>query len=184
LTFFDGKIDVSEIEIQKLPTIKELQDDVDTKKKELAEKKIQLDAIKNQNTLQGRIDSLKKSIATTKPLIEKVRNKPNYLKTKSDNETLINETLKKSVTDTQIKIAKRTTKLKRERIFEIKKDEKKQYEDDLKNTKTIISYFQDRQDIYEIEEILDEPFEKLYDKFSKTYNAFAGLEAQEKEEKI
>ena len=34
-TFFDGKIDAGEIEIQKLPTIKELQDDVETKKKEL-----------------------------------------------------------------------------------------------------------------------------------------------------
>ena len=32
LTFFDGKIDASEIEIQRLPTIKELQEDVETKK--------------------------------------------------------------------------------------------------------------------------------------------------------
>jgi hypothetical protein len=65
LTFFDGKIDASEIEVQKLPTIKELQDDVDTKKKELAEKQIQLDAILNRNTLQGSINRLKNSIAET-----------------------------------------------------------------------------------------------------------------------
>jgi hypothetical protein len=176
-TFFDGKIDAGEIEIQKLPTIKELQDDVETKKKELAEKKIQLDAIKNQNTLQGSVDSLKKSIAATNTLIGKVRNKPVLVKTKTDNETLINETLKKSVTDTQIKIGEKDNEIEKEKGFlKIKKDEKKQYEDDLKKYRNHYQNFQDRQDIYEIEEILDEPFEKLYEKFSKTYNAFAGVE--------
>ncbi|GEM_PF-1009536 len=176
-TFFDGKIDASEIEIQKLPTIKELQDDVETKKKELAEKKIQFDAIKNQNTLQGSVDSLKKSIAITNILIAKVRNKPVLVKTKTDNETLINETLKKSVDDTQIKIGKKDNEIEEEKGFlKIKKDEKKQYEDDLKKYRTHYQNFQDRQDIYEIEEILDEPFEKLYEKFSKTYNAFVGVE--------
>lgn len=175
--FFDGKIDASEIEIQKLPTIKELQDDVETKKKELAEKKIQLDAIKNQNTLQGSVDSLKKSIAATNTLIGKVRNKPVLVKTKTDNEILINETLKKSVTDTQIKIGEKDNEIEKEKGFlKIKKDEKKQYEDDLKKYRNHYQNFQDRQDIYEIEEILDEPFEKLYEKFSKTYNAFAGVE--------
>ena len=175
--FFVGKIDASEIEIQKLPTIKELQDDVETKKKELAEKKIQLDAIKNQNTLQGSVDSLKKSIATTNTLIAKVRNKPVLVQTKTDNETLINETLKKSVSDTQIKIDEKDEQLKKEReALDFKKKEKKQYEDDLSKYKKQYQLLQDRQDIYEIEEILEEPFEKLYDKFSKTYNAFTGVE--------
>ena len=175
--FFDGKIDASEIEIQKLPTIKELQDDVETKKKELAEKKIQLDAIKNQNTLQCSVDSLKKSIATTNTLIAKVRNKPVLVQTKTDNETLINETLKKSVSDTQIKIDEKDEQIKKEReALDFKKKEKKQYEDDLSKYKKQYQLLQDRQDIYEIEEILEEPFEKLYDKFSKTYNAFAGVE--------
>jgi len=176
-SFFDGKIDASEIEIQKLPTIKELQEDVETKKKELAEKKIQLDAIKNQNTLQGSVDSLKKSIATTNALIAKVRNKPVLVKTKKDNETLINITLKKSVFDTQIKIGDKDNEIEKEKGFlKIKKDEKKQYEDDLKKYRNHYQNFQDRQDIYEIEEILDEPFEKLYEKFSKTYNAFVGVD--------
>jgi ribosomal protein L29 len=176
-TFFDGKIDASEIEIKKLPTIKELQDDVETKKKELAEKKIQLDAITNQNTLQGNVESLKKSIAATNTLIGKVQNKPVLIKTKADNETLINVTLKKSVTDTQIKIGDKDNEIEKEKEFlKIKKDEKKQYEDDLKKYRNHYQNFQDRQDIYEIEEILDESFEKLYEKFSKTYNAFAGVE--------
>jgi len=177
LTFFDGKIDASEIEIQKLPTIKELQDDVETKKKELAEKKIQLDAIKNQNTLQGSVDSLKKSTTATNTLIEKVRNKPVLVQTKTDNETLINITLKKSVSETQIKIGEKDNEIEKEKGFlKIKKDEKKQYEDDLSRYKKQYQNFQERQDIYEIEEILDEPFEKLYEKFSKTYNAFAGVD--------
>lgn len=176
-TFFDGKIDASEIEIQKLPTIKELQDDVETKKKELAEKKIQLDAIKNRNTLQGSVDALKISIATTNTLIGKVRNKPVLVQTKAENETLINITLKKSVFDSQIKISDKDNEIEKEKGFlKIKKEEKKQYEDDLKKYRNHYQNFQDRHDIYEIEEILDEPFEKLYEKFSKTYNAFAGVE--------
>jgi hypothetical protein len=133
-TFFDGKIDASDIEIQKLPTIKELQDDVETKKKELAEKKIQLEAIKNQNTLQGSVDSLKKSITTTNTLIGKVRNKPVLIKTKTDNEILINKTLKNSVTDTQIKIGEKDNEIEKEKgVLKIKKDEKKQYEEDRKS---------------------------------------------------
>jgi len=176
LTFFDGKIDVSEIEIQKLPTIKELQDDVETKKKELAEKNIQQTAIKNQDTLQSSIDTLKKSIATTNSLIDKVRKKPLLVQTKTENETLINITLKKSVTETQIKISDKDNEIERVKAAsKLKKDEKKQYDDDLKKYKNQYQNFQDRQDIYEIEEILDEPFEKLYEKFSKTYNAFAGV---------
>ena len=127
--------------------------------------------------MQGSVDSLKKSIVNTNILIAKVRNKPVLVKTKADNENLINETLKKSVTDIQTKIGEKDNEIEREKGFlKTKKDEKKQYEDDLKKYRNHYQNFQDRQDIYEIEEILDEPFEKLYEKFSKTYNAFAGVD--------
>jgi len=173
LTFFDGKIDVSELEIKSLPTIKELQEDIDAKNKELSEKKIQLEAIKNQNSLQKDIDKLKISISTTSNLIEKIKNKPILLKNKSDNETFINETLNKSVSDTQAKIDNKDEEIKKAKdVLELKKNEKKQYETDLRKFKNQYSYFQERQDIYEIEEILDEPFEKIYDKFSKIYESF------------
>lgn len=176
-TFFDGKIDAKEIEIQKLPTIKELQDDVQTKRKELAEKKIQLDAIKNQNTLQDNVDSLKKSISTTNTLIAKVRNKPLLSNAKKENEKLINTTLKALISDTQKKITDKDIEIEKTKAaLKIKKDEKTKYEDDLRRYKNQYQYFKERQDIYEIEEILDEPFDKLYDKFSKTYNAFAGVD--------
>jgi len=177
LTFFDGKIDVSSIEIQQLPTIKQLQEEVETKKKDLLEKKIQHEAIKNQNTLQGSIDLLKKSISDTNILIEKIKNKPSLLLTKSENETLINITLKKFVSDTQIKIEDKDTEIQKEKdTLELKRNEKKQYEADLKKYKIQYQNLKDRHDIYEIEEILDEPFEKIYDKFSKTYQTFAGVE--------
>lgn len=173
LTFFDGKIDVSELEIKSLPTIKELQEDIDAKNKEFSEKKIQLEAIKNQNSLQQDIDKLKKSISTTSNLIEKIKNKPILLKNKSDNETFINETLKKSVSDTQAKIDNKDEEIKKAKdVLDLKKNEKKQYEADLRKFKNQYSYFQERQDIYEIEEILDEPFEKIHDKFSKIYDGF------------
>src|SRR5690606_4850034 len=110
-----------------------------------------LDAIKNQDTLQGSVDSLKKSIAATNTLIGKVRNKPALIKTRTDNDILINETLKKSVTDTQIKIDEKDEQIKKEReALDFKKREKKQYEDDLSKYKKQYQLLQDRQDIYEI----------------------------------
>lgn len=182
LTFFDGKIDVSSIKVQQPLTIKELQEDVDTKKKELAEKKIQSDAIKNRDTLQRDINLLKKSISDITILIEKVRNKPGLLKDKSENETLINITFKNAVTDIQTKITEKDAEIKRaETVLDLKKKEKKQYEDDLKKYKNQYQYINDRQDIYEIEEILDELFEKIYDKFSKTYEAFRTTRDSRKE---
>ncbi|MGN6166452.1 MAG: hypothetical protein ACTHOF_18115, partial [Flavisolibacter sp.] len=173
LTFFDGKIDVREIEIKSLPTIKELQEDIEAKKKELSEKKIQSEAIKNQNSLQQNIGILKKSISETNTLIEKTKNKPTLQKTNADNEILINDTLKKAVLHTQIKIDNKDAEIKKEQLaLELKKNEKKQYESDLRKFKTQYQYFQERNDIYQIEEFLDESFEKLHDKFSKIYDSF------------
>ena len=182
LTFFNGKIDVSDIEIKQLPTIKEIQADIETKKKELSEKKIQVDAIKNRNTLNADITKLKTSISATNILIEKVKNKPTLVKTKNENDNLINDILKKSVSDTQIKIDEKDTEIKKSKEFlDLKKREKKQYEDDLRKYKNQHQSISERFDIYEIEEILDEPFEKIYDKFSKTYETFRGTRDNRKE---
>jgi hypothetical protein len=177
LTFFDGKIDVSSIEIKPLPTIKELQETVETKRKELAEKKVQQTAINSRNTLQSSIDDLKKSISALSKLIEKVREKPALIQTRTDNETLINTTLKNSVVDAQAAILDKDNEIQRAReVLKLKKEEKKQYQDNLQRYTSQYQSFQDRQDIYEIEEILDEPFEKLHEKFSKTYQRFAGVD--------
>ncbi len=182
LTFFDGKIDVSGVEVQQLPTVKELQEDIDMKKKELAEKRIQLDAIKNRDTLQNTIEVLKKTISGITILIQKIRNKPDLLKKKSEYDTLINVTLKKSVSETQLKIDQKDGEIKKSKdLLDLKKKEKKQYEDDLKRYKNQYQYIADRQDIYEIEEILDEPFEKIHEKFSKTYEAFRTTRDNRKE---
>jgi len=52
------------------------------------------------------------------------------------------------------------------------KSEKKKYEDDLNRFKKQYQDFRNRQDIYEIEETLDEPFENIFDKFTKIYETF------------
>jgi uncharacterized protein YgfB (UPF0149 family) len=182
LTFFDARIDAGSINIKQLPTVKQLLEEVETKGKELSEKKVQIDAIKNRDTLQGSIDRLKTSISETNILIEKIKNKPHLLKKKLENETLINTVLKKLVTDTQIKIDNKDVEIKKSQDYlELLKKEKKQYEDDLRKYTTQYQYIVDRHDIYQIEEILDEPFEKIYDKFYKTYEAFRNTRDSRKE---
>jgi hypothetical protein len=177
LTFFDGKIDVSGIEIKTLPTINELQKDIEVKTKELSEKRIQLKANINRNSLKRDIEELKKSISSTNALIETIKNKPTLTKNKADNETLINETLKNAISKAQMKIENKDTEIRKEQdVLEQKKNEKKQYEADLRKFKNQYQYFQERIDIYEIEEILDEHFEKIYEKFSKIYQVFSGFE--------
>ena len=182
LTFFDAQIDVSGVEIKSLPTIKELQDDVEVKIKELAEKKIQLDAIQNRNALQKEFENLKNFITETANLIEKIKNKPTLLGIKEENDILINDTLKKIVSDIETKIKKKNIEIKKEReILELKKNEKKQHETDLRKFKAQYLYFQEKQEIYEIEEVLDEPFEKIYDKFSRIHEKFRTTRENRKE---
>lgn len=173
LTFFGDEIDVNSIEIKQLPTIKDLKEDVGTKRKELSEKKILFEAIKNRDSLQADIGKLKLSITDTETLIDKIRDKPSLQKIKSDNEALINETLNKSVEATGIKILNKDEEIKMEKeSLELKKKEKEQYEANLKKFKIQYQYFNDKQDIYEIEEILDEPFEKIHEKFVRIYETF------------
>ncbi|MBW6536586.1 MAG: hypothetical protein K0B11_16370 [Mariniphaga sp.] len=173
LTFFDGKIDVSEIDVKTLPTVQELKKDVEVMNKELSEKRIQFKAIKNRNSLQDDIDKLKKSISSTNALIEKIENKPTLVKNRADNVKLINETFKNAIADLEVKIESKDSEIEKEKgVLELKKDEKKQYEADIKNFKSQYQYFQEKQDIYQIEELLDEPFEKIHENFSRIYDSF------------
>lgn len=182
LTFKGNIIDASSITIKSPPTVKELQEEVETKKKELAEKKIQLDAIKNRDSLQNSIDNLKKSIEATKLLIVKVKNKPTLLKTKSENEISINITLKKVVEGTQAKILEKDAEIKEEQeTLDENKKIKAQHETDLARHKKHYQYFNEKQDIYEIEEILDEPFAKIYDRFSRIYDTYRITKESRKE---
>ena len=182
LTFFDAKIDVGSVNIKQLPTIKQLQEEVETQNKELSEKKVQIDAIKNRNTLQTKVDQLKKQIAEAGILLEKIRNKPTLLKTRGENDTLIHDVLKKSLLETQILIDNKDVEIKKSLDYlDLLKKEKKQYEDDLRKYTTQYHSIVDRQDIYQIEEILDEPFDKIYDKFNKTYEGFRNTRDARKE---
>jgi len=112
LTFFDGKIDVSTVEIKKPKTIKELQEEIDSKGKELKEKRFQQDAIKNRDTLQNDIDVLKKSISEKSIFIEKIKNKPLLVNTKNENETTIGVSRRK-VAETEKRIADKDNEITR-----------------------------------------------------------------------
>ncbi|OFY86674.1 MAG: hypothetical protein A3F72_15670 [Bacteroidetes bacterium RIFCSPLOWO2_12_FULL_35_15] len=181
LTFFDGKIDVSSIEILPLPTIQQIEEEVKTKRKELSEKKIQFEAIKNRIELKSKIDFLKASILEINTLVEKIKNKPSLLKKKSDNEIFI-ITLNKNAEEAQVKITQKDKEIKEvEKLLTAKRDEKKQYKTDLENFKNQYQFITGKIDIYEIEEILDEPFEKIFDKFSKTYEAFRNTGSSRKD---
>ncbi len=181
LTFFDSKIDVNDIEIKQLPTIKELQIELGTNKKELAEKEIQLDAIKNINLLQNEIKTLKESITSRNTFITKIKTKPSLLKKKFENEALI-DSLKKSLIGTQIQINKKDEEIERVKTaFKLKKEEKANYEDELKTFTKQYQFITERHDIYVSDEISDEPFEKIHDKFSKIFDTFRGTRESRKE---
>ncbi len=173
MTLFDGQIDTSSINLVLPPSIKELQEEVSTKNKELSEKKIQLDTLNNRDTLQGKIDLLKKDILSLDTLLTKIRNKPALLQKKADNELLINVTLRKAISEATINIDEKDSQIEKEKkVLELKKHEKDRYETELKKYKSQYQEITGRTDIYEIEEIVDEPFEQLYEKFHGIYESF------------
>jgi hypothetical protein len=182
MVLFNGQVDTSSVILSNPPSIQQLQEEVETKKKELSEKKIQLDAIINQDTLQGKIDSLKKNIIKLDTLLAKIRSKPGLLKKKAENETLIGVTLKNAVSETTIKIDEKDGQIEKEKtVWELRKKEKEGHEADLKKYKSHYQYISERSDIYEIEEILEEPFDKLHDKFFRTYETFRTTREKRKE---
>lgn len=173
MTFFDGKIDVSEIEIKPPETIKELQEKATIKNTDLSEKKSLLTAIKNRDELQKTVNSLKTEISSKNILIEKIKNKPNLLAQKKQIELEINELEKTTIPTIEQKIKEKDIEIETEkRLFEKKKAEKVKYENNLSEYKKQNIYFLNNE-IYEIEETLDKPFEKIHDEFSKMYNSFA-----------
>ncbi|MFC4213541.1 hypothetical protein ACFOWA_20290 [Pedobacter lithocola] len=182
MVLFDGQIDTSSVTFANPPSIYQLQEEVATKQKELSEKKIQLDAIINRHTLQDKIDVLKRSIIEQGTLLAKIRSKPELLKKKTENEMLIQVVLKKAVFETTIKIDEKDVQIEKEKVaWDLRKKEKEKYESDLKKYKTQYQYISERSDIYEIEEILEDPFDKIYDKFTRLYDAFRTTRENRKE---
>lgn len=175
LTFFDGIIDVSDVPVKELPTISELQEGLEVKKKDLAIKESQLDVALNRDNLRKKAETLKKSIVTVSALIDKIRHKPTLRQQKAANEVLINITLKDLLTKNEMKISEKEAEIRKAKTaLDLKTKEKKQHIDNLKAYKTQYQNIRLGNDIYEIEEVLDEPFETLYDTFEKIHKTFAG----------
>lgn len=173
MSFFDGLIDVSSLELDnELPTIKTLQDEIILLDKELKEKESQLKVIKDRNGVQNQVNTLKQFIDKTQSLIDKVDKKPELETLYKKNEELIvakgNEVKKtdKKISEKDEEIKSISTKL------EEKKSEKnrllKKLRDYTEQYNSITGY----DDIYEIEEELKKPFDEIFSDFEKTYRTF------------
>jgi len=175
LTFFDGQIDVRSIGVKALPTITELQAAVSVKRREMTEKEIQLDAIKNRDTLQSDIGILKKSIEKAELMINKIKNKPALRLLKSEAESRISCVLEKRLIDIESEIINKDKEIETAHLTQ--KDlqkKKKDYQDQLNKYSNQYQEIIKKHEIYQIEEILDEPFENIYDKFTKIHQTLTG----------
>ncbi len=185
LSFFDGKIDVSDIQLENPKTTKELQEELDTKKQELSNKKTLLEAIKNKETLTAKVKTLKNEISEKNKLIEKIKNKPNLLTQKTQLELAIKELEEKTIPAIEEKIKDKDIEIEDvKKEYDKKVEEKNNINKKLNTYNQQYNYLQERTDIYEIEENLDKPFEKLYEEFNRTYQTFAsenGIRATRKE---
>ncbi len=182
LTFFDSKIDVSDIDIKKeLPTIKQLQEEIESLRKELAEKEIQLKAINNRNGLQSNIDALKLKIKKDEKFIKEIENKPTLLSTLKSNTELLSNFEEEAI-KIQKKLDRKDLEIKKvSDSLKVKIKEKEKCETDLRRYKEQRKYIIETDNIYEIEEELDYPFETIHENFVKSYRAFTRVKDNRKD---
>jgi hypothetical protein len=173
MSFFDGLIDVSSLELDdELPTIKKLQDEIISLKKELKEKESQLKIIKDRNGVQTQVSTLKQSIDNTQNLVNKVEKKPEVQALFNKNVELI-ISRQKEVPATDIKIAEKDEEIKViSTSLEEKKTEKKGLLKKLNDYTEQYNSINGYDDIYEIEEELKKPFDEIFSEFEKTYRTF------------
>jgi hypothetical protein len=175
LTFFDGKIDVSEIKLENPKTIKELQEELEIKNAELLEKKTLLGAIRNRNLLQKQVNELITEIKDKNAFIDKIKEKPNLLLQKINIENKIKVLEETTIPNITKQIEDKDEEInKTKQEYDEKTDKKKQLSDKLNQYKQQYSDLQAKDDVYEIEDIVDIPFENLYSDFLKNYKTFAG----------
>ena len=175
MTIFDGKIDVSEIKIKNPKTVKELQEELENKNKELSEKNILLETIKNRDDKQTEVNKLTKEISDKNTFIEKVKQKPEWQKQRLQLDTEIKELEEKTIPEIVKNIETKEKEIEEtQRKYYKKVEEKNKISENLNTYNQQYNKLQEKTDIYEIEEIIDKPFEKLYDEFYRIYQTFAG----------
>ncbi len=177
MTIFDGKIDIAEVKIKKPKTVKDLQEDLSVKNIELAEKNFLFEAIKNRDILQKNVSDLKNVLLIKKAFIEKVEKKPELQKLKLDLELEIKELEEKIIVEIEQKIKDKELEIDTTiKNYDNKVEEKDNINKKLSTYNQQYTNLLDKTDIYEIEEIIDKPFDKLYEEFNRTYQTFAGEE--------
>jgi len=176
LQFFDGLIDVSDVNIEmELPTIKNLKEELLSKEKELAEKNSQLKIVQNRKGVEKEIQNLKTSIKANSEFIKRIEKKPE-LRTKIESNDKEIEILEKDLKDISNKITDKDIEIeKTKKELSLKIDERKKYRDDLNLFKKQYQEISDTTDVYEIEEIIDTTFENIYDDFQTRYRKFTRI---------
>ena len=173
LQFFDGLIDVSDITVEtELPTIKNLQEELLSKEKELSEKDSQLKIIQNRKGVEKEIQTLKTTIKTKSEFVKRIEKKPE-LRTKVEENKNAIEILEKELKEIRNKITDKDLQIEKEKnVLSLKIDEKKKHQSDLNLYKKQYQYIYDTTDVYEIEEIIEIDFSGIYDKFQSKYRKF------------
>lgn len=173
LQFFDGLIDVSDIDIEtELPTIKKLEEELSPKRKELTEKKSQLEIVQNRKGVETEIGKLKNSIKTNSELIIRIEKKPEFI-IKIENNTKTIEQIEKDVKSIASKIIDKDSEIEKTKsALSLRIEERKKYQNNLISFKKQYQEISDTIDIYEIEEILDLAFENIFEDFQSRYRKF------------
>lgn len=173
LQFFDGLIDVSDINIEtELPTIKNLQEELLSKQKELKEKNSQLQIIQNRNSVEKEVQKLKSTIKTNSEFIQRIEKKPVHQTKFEDNKKTIKQ-LEKELNDIDKKIEDKDLEIDKVKAdLSQKLTERNKYREDLISFKKQFKEILETYDIYEIEEILDVSFENIHEEFQSKYKKF------------
>jgi DNA repair exonuclease SbcCD ATPase subunit len=175
MTIFDGKIDVSEIKIENPKTVKDLQEELNSKNIELSDKKKLFEALTNKEKLQKQVDEIVADLETKKKFIEKIKQKPELQQQKIQLKTGIKELEERILPDIEQKIRGKDQEIEDTEAEHSKKvEEKNNISKQLSTYKQQYNNLQEKTDIYEIEEIIEKPFEKLYEEFNRHYQSFAG----------
>jgi hypothetical protein len=169
LKLFDAEINIGSLTLEEPPSIDQLKDDLSVKTKELTERKLQLNAIVNRDKLNAEIVQLDRAIEEISTLLQKVEAKPQLQQEGNQRHQLISEKQKKVSEKARLILKKDQDIADDSDKFQILKNQLEEYKGDLKRYKKHYEYFNERTDVYEINEILDISFADLHEKFFTTY---------------
>ncbi len=175
LKLFDGVIDISSIKEKPFETIEELRLKFSEIEEELKKQKEILDTIIDRNKKEDKLVELEKYKNIKQNLLEKINNKANLLKKKEEIEKEIIR-LENTFKATKEEIGKK------EEEIETKTKELKDAEDEKERlNKQLLKYrewnykINSFHEFFEVEELSELEFEKIFSEFEKTHNSINRL---------